>query len=89
MKLSPKQRVIISELKELQTINLSDAVRLIGKDIYCNAEKHVGAVMSNMVRRGLIKRVKKGVFKLAPMEGQQTFFQPPNSGIDRTPEPRG
>jgi hypothetical protein len=58
---SPKQDAILHLLRTSPTITLADAVAAIG-DIYCNAEKHVGSVLSNMVNRGLIRRVKKGVY---------------------------
>ncbi len=62
--LSPKQQIILTVLSANAELTLSQAVILIGKNLYCNAEKHVGAVLSNMVKRGLIKRVKPGVFRL-------------------------
>jgi predicted transcriptional regulator of viral defense system len=71
MTLSIKQRRILGALiasKSLNlddgTITLEDATRLVGSDLYCNARKHVGAVLSRMVDRGLIERVKPGVFRL-------------------------
>ncbi|HAR46319.1 MAG TPA: hypothetical protein DCS05_09175 [Nitrospiraceae bacterium] len=62
--ISTKQAKILASFKTVPTLTLADAVRLIGGNIYCNAEKHVGATLSNMVRRGLIVRVKPGVFEL-------------------------
>jgi DNA-binding MarR family transcriptional regulator len=63
-KLSPKQARIIKALRSAETISLSDAVKLIGGDIFCNKAHHVGVLLANMVKRGLIVRVKPGVFKL-------------------------
>lgn len=31
---------------------------------YCNGEKHIGDRLSRMVKAGLIKRVKNGVFEI-------------------------
>jgi predicted transcriptional regulator of viral defense system len=30
---------------------------------YCNGEKHLGNILSRMVKKGTIERVKKGTFK--------------------------
>jgi hypothetical protein len=61
-KMSRKQKIIMGALATKQSITLQDAVRLIGGNIYINAEKHTGALLSNMVKRGMIVRLKPGVF---------------------------
>lgn len=61
--LSPKQAAIMQALRSGGQITLDQAVRLIGGDLYCNAPKHVGALLGNMVRRGLLVRVRPGVFE--------------------------
>lgn len=61
---SNKQRAVISHLQRSESMTLTEAVALIGRDIYCNRHKHVGAILSNMVKRGLIERVKPGVFRM-------------------------
>ena len=60
--MSIKQSIIINALRSQKDITLKEAVSLIGEDIYANKRKHVGAVLSNMIRRGYLKRVKPGVF---------------------------
>jgi hypothetical protein len=47
-------------------LTLARAVELIGGNLYANAPKHVGVTLSNMVRRGLLVRVRPGVFELPP-----------------------
>lgn len=59
---SHKQRAVIAHLAAHDTLTLEQAVGMIGGDIYANASKHVGALLANMVRRGLIIRRKPGVF---------------------------
>ena len=44
--------------------NEDDSHWEIGMNIYHNKAKHVGAILSNMVKRGLLRRVKCGVFDL-------------------------
>lgn len=60
--LSPKQETIVNQIEIMGSITLSAAVHLIGRDIYYNSDKHVGALLSNMVKRGLIVRIRPGVF---------------------------
>ena len=49
-------------------ITLKEAVHLVGGDVYANADKHTGAILSNMVRHGMLIRVKPGTFKLPEQE---------------------
>ena len=63
-RLSPKQAKVMRYLQEHDTITLSIAVDLIGGNLYCNEAKHVGVTLSTMVKRGLIERVKPGLFRL-------------------------
>lgn len=64
VRLSPKQKAVIEHCHICGKITLEAAVELIGRNIYCNAGKHVGAVLSTMVKRGLLVRVRPGVFIL-------------------------
>ena len=68
MKPSRKQQAVIRSAKINGFVTLKEAVHLIGGDIYANAEKHVGSILSNMVKRGMLIRVKPGVFKLPEQE---------------------
>ena len=68
MKPSRKQQSVLRAAKMNGFITLKEAVRIVGGDIYANAEKHVGAILSNMVRRRMLVRVKPGTFKLSEQE---------------------
>lgn len=70
--MTSKQKAIINYLHYIQkTITLSEAVEIIGKNIYANKERYVSLVMARMVKKGLIKRIKPGSFKLnGPQEKQ-------------------
>jgi predicted transcriptional regulator of viral defense system len=61
---SYKQYQIQSYLIYQDKITLDQAVELIGQDIYTNKRKHVGMVLSRMVKNGTIRRIKNGVFEL-------------------------
>lgn len=66
MKLTPKQRKIYQFAKANGGITKAQAMGLID-DHYCNGDKHVGAVLSRMVKAGILERVKPGVFNLRGM----------------------
>lgn len=86
-RLSAKQARIIRALRDAHTITLDEAVRLIGGNHYCNARKHVGALLANMVTRALIQRVKPGLYRLHPCLAACTPTHPaPRSA---PPQPTG
>lgn len=62
--LNRDQAEVMRLLRERGTLTLDDAVAIFGKRIYHNASAHIGARMSRMVDRGLIVRVKPGVFAI-------------------------
>lgn len=62
--MSPKQTAIIEYLEEHGSITLGQATELVGKNVYHNASKHTGALVANMVKRGLIVKVKRGEWRL-------------------------
>ena len=68
---SPKQAKVLSMLREKPEITLQEAVAVIGDDLYyANACRHVGVTLANMVKRGMLRRIKKGVFGLPNEQGQ-------------------
>ncbi len=64
-KSSKKQDAVLAFLREAPTITLDQAVAVIGRNLYANAKFHVGNVLSNMVKRGMLRRIKPGLFALA------------------------
>lgn len=68
--LSPKQRKVLAMLRDKPSCTLQEAVTEIGTDIYANACKHVGVTLANMVKRGMLIRVKAGVFSLPNVSDQ-------------------
>lgn len=62
--LSRKQSAIVDYLRKNGTITLQQATLLVGGDVYHNQAKHTGAILSNMVGRKIIKRIKAGHFSL-------------------------
>ena len=62
--LTDNQKAIINKAKENDgQITKKEAVELIGGNYYCNAGKHVGDVLTRMVKSGLLERIKIGVYK--------------------------
>lgn len=68
--MSPKQTEVMKFFADHEYLTINQAVELIGKNIYHNASFHVGNVLSNMVKRGMIRRVKRGVFALPLKSGE-------------------
>jgi len=62
MALSEKQQKVLNWVREHGIISTSEAVRIIGGNLYCNAEKHVGDTLSRLVKARLIRRIKPGLF---------------------------
>jgi hypothetical protein len=64
--LSATQREVLNYVISHGTLTLRDAVRFFGQHYYSNAERHTGAMLSRMVRRGLLVRDRRGVYALQP-----------------------
>lgn len=63
-RLSRKQKAIVDYLRLNGTITTAQATELVGRNVYYNQAKHTGAVLSNMVKRGIIRRLRVGVYGL-------------------------
>jgi hypothetical protein len=56
-------------------LSKSFIVLALGNNYYCNAEKHIGDMLSRMVKNGTLIRIKKGVFKRgSSVKKQNTEF---------------
>ena len=65
MAISEKQKQILEfAFKNENKITKTEAFELIGGCYYCNASKHVGDVLSRMVKSKLLNRVKNGSFEI-------------------------
>ena len=62
--MSPKQNIVRDFLRMHHTITIKQAVELIGQDIYTNREFHIGNILRRMVKRGLLEKEKRGVYRL-------------------------
>lgn len=72
-----KQQKIIEFLMTHETMTKNDAMGLID-DYYCNGAKHVGDILSRMVKRGFIERIKPGLFKRGTTKTVVRDFKDPN-----------
>ena len=61
--LTSKQKQILDFLREGEK-KKSEIVDRFGHWYYCNGDKHVGNLLSTMVRRNLLVRKSKGVYEL-------------------------
>ena len=58
-----KQLEVLKYLQTVDTATIEDIYQNIPFGYYCNANKHLGALLSRMVAKNKIIRVKKGVFR--------------------------
>lgn len=63
MHISGKQRTILKHLQDNRQISKKEAVELLKHYYYYNASKHVGDILTRMVRKGILKRVRRGVYE--------------------------
>ena len=59
-------------LETVEEATIEQIYRNVPWSYYCNQNKHMGAMLATMVRRGLIERVKKGVFRIKKTRWQQS-----------------
>lgn len=59
------QQQVLDYLKIAEVAPLSEIYDHCNVNYYTNATKHFGALLSRMVLRGQLERVKKGVFRIA------------------------
>lgn len=63
--ISEKQRTILDfAIKNNNKITKKQAIEILGNCYYCNAQKHVGDILSRMVKSQLLKRIKNGFFEI-------------------------
>ena len=77
--MSPKQKKIIEILTDNETADLDLIYDFVNWSYYRNWRKYLGMLLSNMVERGMIERVKPGTFKLAkPKQKIKEEIKDPN-----------
>lgn len=59
-----RQHTILEAFRNKDCFTKAEAVDLIGIYYYCNAHKYVGDVLARMVKRRLIERIKRGVYRV-------------------------
>lgn len=58
-----KQLEISKYLSKVPCATIDEIYANVPFSYYCNANKHLGTILSRMVKLGKIERVKKGVFR--------------------------
>lgn len=78
MGLTEHQRTILNHaLANDNRITKKEAVSLIDRWYYCNADKHVGDVLSRMVNSGLLTRESPGKFLVGKGKANRKLPQLP------------
>jgi len=62
MALSKKQAEIVAFMRGKESVTKKEIVAEFNHWHYTNEAFHIGNILSNMVNRGVLKRIKKGVF---------------------------
>lgn len=78
MSLSDKQQGIIEYVRKNKSITKKVAVEMYDDYYFHNAEKYIGEILSNMVNKRYLKRIKNGVFELGSMSNQLPGNVDPN-----------
>ena len=68
-----KQKEVLEYLSEVDQADLSEIYQNVSFYYYYNAHKHLGAIMTRLVRAGRVERIKSGHFKIKAKlpQGQQ------------------
>ena len=73
MAITEKQKAVIRFAQENGgEITKKQAMTIIN-DHYCNGEKHVGEVLSRMVKRGMLTRIKPGLFRVGGLRPSEAL----------------
>lgn len=64
-----KQIQVLNYLRQVPGASISDIYMNVSFGYYNNANKHLGALLSRMVKSGKIVRLKKGLFSIAGATG--------------------
>lgn len=69
-KVEDKRAIIVAHVVQHGRITKSEAVQLVGSTYYCNADKHVGDILSRLVNVGVLIREKPGVFVVGSLSAK-------------------
>jgi len=61
-----KKHEVLKFLKTVEFATLKEIAEAVPFYYYHNTHKYVGEILSRLVKRGLVFRIKKGVFKINP-----------------------
>lgn len=70
--MTPRETLFQLARSQNGELTKKQAVEAIGGRYYCNADHHVGEVLSKMVKAGLFERIKPGHFKVKNINSVRT-----------------
>lgn len=59
-----KQKEILNYLNTVENADLEMIYKNVSFSYYCNYKKHLGSILSTMVKNNKVERIKKGLFKI-------------------------
>lgn len=59
-----QQQQVLDHLATVEQASLSEIIKNVTFSYYCNEHKHLGAMMSRLVKAGRVDRIKPGVFQI-------------------------
>ena len=73
-----KRKMVLEYASKHDTFTKKEIVALVGQTYYCNGHKHIGEMLSRMVKSNHLVRVRKGLFAKGTGKKQNPFPVPKN-----------
>lgn len=70
--ISERAQRIMYYISKSETIDIDTALK-VGGDYYHNGRKHIGEVLSMLIKNGYIERVKPGLYKFKTMSPRSRY----------------
>lgn len=73
-----RQKELLKYAQENDGITTQQAINLIGGTYYHGGERYTSQVLGRLVKRGFLRRVKRGEYKLGTLSGEKQQIEDPN-----------
>jgi predicted transcriptional regulator of viral defense system len=72
--MTAQQREILDYLKTKEQATIHEIYDNVSWTYYNNYAHYIGELMSNLVRKGLVERIKPGIFRIKKKQQPETDF---------------